>query len=202
MQQPVGSVGAGGMMAQPADVPPAIVADPSRELSPGDSVTFSIAEDNDQPVLLRVTDTGELEIPYIGRVSASGKTCTKVAADIKGRLEAKYYNHATVMLGIVSVNTSAGMGQIFVSGCVRVPGPQAFYAGQKLTVSAAILKAGGFTQFGDSRKVKVTRKSSGSGGGTNYIIDVKAVLDNGKLDQDMVLQEGDYVNVPQRLFNW
>ncbi|MGC3988820.1 MAG: polysaccharide biosynthesis/export family protein [Chthoniobacteraceae bacterium] len=165
LQQPVGSMGATGMMTQAADIPPSIVADPSRELSAGDSVTFSIAEDNDQPLLLRVTDTGELDIPYIGRVSASGKTCARVAADIKSRLEAKYYNHATVNLGIVSVNATANMGQIFVSGCVRVPGPQPFYAGQKLTVSAVILKAGGFTQFGDSRKVKVTRKSSGSGGG-------------------------------------
>jgi len=186
--------------SMPASNVPAIIADPSRELGVGDSVTFSIAEDNDPPSELRVTDTGELDIPYIGRVSVSGKTCAQASSIIKSRLEDKYYYHATVNLGINQVNTAVSAGQIFVSGCVRQPGPQPFYASQKTTVSAAILQAGGFTSFAESRKVRVTRKSGGSS--KNFTIDVKAILEKGQVQGDIILQDGDYVNVPQRLINF
>src|SRR5437763_1232133 len=40
-------------------------ADPDKKFGAGDTVSFSIAEDRDPPVLMRVTDTGELGFPYI-----------------------------------------------------------------------------------------------------------------------------------------
>jgi hypothetical protein len=46
----------------------------------------------------------------------------------------------------------------------------------------------------------VTRKTGG--GSQSYTIDLKAVLEQGQIDKDMVLHDGDYVNVPQRRFNW
>jgi protein involved in polysaccharide export with SLBB domain len=180
---------------------PIVNADPSRLLSRGDQVTFAIVEDKDPPVMLRVTDTGELEIPGVGlRVKVTGKTGAQAAAEIKRQLEADYYYSATVRLGLDTVNRAASIGRVYVSGLVRQPGPQPFYSDEKITVSSAILRAGGFAQFADTRKVKVTRKTGG--GSQSYTIDLKAVLEQGQIDKDMVLHDGDYVNVPQRRFNW
>ena len=171
----------------------------------GDQVTFEIVEDKAAPISKRITDTGELDVPYIGRVRASGKTCEQVAGEIKRRLEADYYYKATVKLGIDLVNVKPSapvmIGKVFVSGQVRAPGPQDLMPGEKATVSAVIMKAGGCTQFGDSRKVKVTRKVKG-GGTDTFVVDVKAVIEKGELDQDREVHEGDYVYVPQKLINW
>ena len=61
------------------------VPDPSKPLGRGDTVTFSIAQDREQPQVMRVTDTGELDFsgygfPKISRISVAGRTCAAVAA--------------------------------------------------------------------------------------------------------------------------
>jgi polysaccharide biosynthesis/export protein len=63
------------------------------------------------------------------------------------------------------------------------------------------VKAGGGTQFADIRRVKLTRKMK-DGTSKTYIIDVKAVLEDGKMDKDMQLQDGDYIFVPRRLITF
>jgi polysaccharide export outer membrane protein len=169
-------------------------------LGVGDIVSFAIQEDQDAPLKLRVTDTGELDIPYAGRITAAGKTCGAVAGEAKRKLEAKYYYTATVKLGIEQKNKASSLAKIYVSGYVKLPGPQDLFPGEKMTVSAAIIKAGGFVQFANERKVKVTRK--GRGGTDNSIVDVKAVLEDGNLSQDREVQDGDLIFVPRRLFNY
>jgi polysaccharide export outer membrane protein len=205
VQEPSQKAAGATPSAEPALPVQAGVKDSSRALGIGDQVTFEIVEDKEVPIAKRITDTGELDVPYIGRVHATGKTCEQVASEIKRRLEAEYYYKATVKLGIDLVNVHptapALLGKVYVTGQVRAPGAQDLVPGEKTTVSAIIMKAGGCTQFGDSRKVKVTRKIRG-GGTDSFLIDIKAVIEKGELDQDRDIREGDYVYVPQKLINW
>ena len=184
----------------PADdsVPP---ADRDKVLGPGDTVTLEILEDKSPAVARRVTDTGDLDVPYIGRVHVAGKSCAEVAAQVTRMLEADYYYKATVKLGIDQINRvkTGSAAKIFVSGDAKLPGAQDILPGDTLTVSGAIVKAGGGTQFADLRKVKLTRKMK-DGTSKSYNVDVKAVLEEGKMDKDMQLQDGDYIFVPRRLF--
>jgi protein involved in polysaccharide export with SLBB domain len=177
-------------------------ADRGRVLAIGDMVTLQILEDRDEPVSRRVTDTGDLDAPYIGRVRAAGRTTAQVAAEIKQLLEKDYYHTATVKLGIDQVNRAAAMGTVFLSGRVQRKGPIQFFKGERLTVSEAILKAGGFDeQFADMRSVKVTRQNR-DGGSETFKVDVKAVLEKGQLDEDVEVRDGDKIFVPQRLINF
>jgi polysaccharide export outer membrane protein len=173
-------------------------ADPNTPLGVGDIVTFSIAEDRDPPAKLRVTDSGELDIPYAGRVPALGKTCDTVASEARRVLEARYYYKATVKLGIDQRAMGRSLGKVYVTGVVRTPGSQDLYPGEKMTASAAIIKAGGFTQFSDTGSVKVTRKTK-DGRAQTFKIDVGAVLKRGQLEKDMEVQDGDFIFVPQKL---
>lgn len=176
-------------------------ADRNKTLGVGDQVTLEIMEDRTEPIVRRVTDTGEIDIPYIGRLRAEGKTTSQLAAEIKRRLESEYYYTATIRMGIDQVNRAAAMGHVFVSGEVRNPGPQEFYTGDELTASAVILKAGSFTQFADRGRVKLVRKIDG-GGSRQFELDMKAVLEQGQVEKDMKVQDGDYLIVKRRLFNW
>ena len=63
-------------------------------------------------------------------------------------------------------------------------------------MSKAIIRAGGFGDFANKRKIRVTRKD-----GKNFVIDLKRVIEEGHTDEDLVLQPDDQINVPQRLIN-
>src|SRR5438067_11099217 len=172
------------------------VLDDKKRLGPNDYVSFRVVEDRDEESQhLRVNDNGELEVPYIGLVPAQGRTCRDLAYSIKGALEKEYYYHATVILAIERVSEKS-RGRIYVYGSVKGQGPQEIPADESYTVSKAIIRAGGFGDFANKRKVKVTRKN-----GQDFTIDLKRVIEEGRTDEDMVLQPDDQIYVPQRLIN-
>src|ERR1051325_251943 len=172
------------------------VLDDKKKLGPNDFVSFRVVEDrDDDSQRLRVNDNGELEVPYIGPVPAQGKTCKKLARDIKGALEKEYYYHATVILALDRVSEKS-RGRVYVYGSVKAQGPQEIPADENYTVSKAIIKAGGFGAFANKRKVKLTRKN-----GQEFNVDLKRVIEEAHTDEDLVLEPDDQIYVPQRLIN-
>lgn len=172
--------------------------DTAHKLAIGDRLSFRIEEDLEEPKPLVVADSGELEVPYIGRVPAEGKTCKQLAGEIKAALEKDYYYHAAVVLALDQKAKS--LGKVYIVGPVRIPGPQEIPSDEVLTLSKAILRAGGFNDFADRHNVKVTRQSAGSAGGKQIlVVDVAQIFDKGKLELDLKLEPGDLILVPERL---
>jgi protein involved in polysaccharide export with SLBB domain len=172
------------------------VLDDKKRLGSNDHVSFRVVEDRDNDSQrLRVNDNGELEVPYIGLVPAQGKTCKELAYTIKAALEKEYYYHATVILAVDRVSEKS-RGRIYVYGSVKGQGPQEIPADETYTVSKAIIRAGGFGDFANKRKVKLTRKN-----GQDVTIDLKRVIEEGHTDEDVALQPDDQIYVPQRLIN-
>jgi polysaccharide export outer membrane protein len=193
--------------AQPADPPPPTsstvlrtnsmsVLDDKKKLGTNDYVSFRVVEDRDNDSQrLRVNDNGELEVPYVGLVPAQGRTCKELAYNIKSLLEKEYYYHATVILAVDRVSEKS-RGRIYVYGSVRGQGPQELPPDENYTVSKAVIRAGGFGDFANKRKVKVTRKN-----GQDFTVDLKRVIEEGHTEDDVVLQPDDQIYVPQRLIN-
>jgi len=172
--------------------------DDSYKLAIGDHLSFRILEDEDEPKPLIVTDSGDLETPYIGRVHAENKTCRQLAAEIKTGLEKEYYYQATVVIA-VDVMTKTH-GRVYLVGAVRIPGPVELPSDEVLTLSRAVLRAGSFTDFADRRHVKVTRKDPSNGEDKKtFVVDVAEIFDKGKIESDLVLEPGDLIFVPDRL---
>ena len=172
------------------------IIDPDRKLQPGDQVSLVIVEDNDPvPMLKAVSAAGELDISPLGSVKVAGMNAYQASAAVKKFLEGDFYYKATVRLSVERVNVAASMGTIYLSGEVTGIGPQPIYAGRQLMLSQAILNAGGFRKFADSRKVKVTRSERGVP--QTYIVDVKQVIERGRTDLDMELHDGDRIFVPE-----
>ena len=172
------------------------VLDDKKKLGSNDYVSFRVVEDRDnESQRLRVNDNGELEVPYVGLVPAKGKSCRELAYTIKSLLEKEYYYHATVILAVDRVSEKS-RGRIYVYGSVKGQGPQEIPADESYTVSKAIIKAGGFGDFANKRKVKLTRKN-----GQEFTVDLKRVIEEGKTDEDVELQPDDQIYVPQRLIN-
>jgi len=173
------------------------VLDDKKRLGRDDYVSFRVVEDrDDESQRLRINDNGELEVPYIGLVPAAGRTCRELAYAIKSALEKEYYYHATVILAVDKVSEKA-RGKVYVYGAVKEQGPQELPSDETYTVSKAVIRAGGFGDFADKRKVKVTRKN-----GQDMVVDLKRVIEQGHTEDDVVLQPDDQIYIPQRLVNF
>ena len=204
----------------------AFVLDDKHKLAIGDRLSFRIREDEEDPKPLFVTDSGDLEVPYIGRVSAENKTCRQMAAEIKTALEKEYYYQATVIIAVDLMTKTHG--RVYLVGGVRLPGPVELPSDEVLTLSKAILRAGGFTDYANRHQVKVTRKDTAGKDAAGkdatgkddmpkdatgkaaaakddkktFIIDVGEIFDKGKIETDLILEPGDLIFVPDRLIRF
>jgi len=172
------------------------VLDDRTRLGPNDFVSFRVVEDRDnESQRLRVNDNGQLEVPYVGLVQAAGKTSRELAYNVKSALEKEYYYHATVIIAVDHVSEKS-RGKVYVIGSVKGPGPQEIPPDEDYTVSKAVIRAGGFGDFANKRKVKLTRK-----GGQEIIVDLKRVIEEGRTNEDVAVLPDDRIFVPQRLIN-
>src|SRR5437879_3015309 len=130
------------------------ILDNHQKLGPGDKVTYRVIEDQDETKSLTITDSGDLEVPYLGLVHAAGKTSRQLAGEIKALLEKNLYYQATVVIALEWTDKKRVTGKVYVSGQVRNSGGYEIPAGEVLTVSKAILNAGGFSDFTDRMNVR------------------------------------------------
>ena len=173
------------------------VLDDRTRLGPNDFVSFRVVEDRDnESQHLRVNANGQLEVPYIGLVQAAGKTSKELAYNVKAALEKEYYYHATVIMAVDQVSEKS-RGKVYVYGAVKGQGPQEIPPDEAYTVSKAIIRAGGFGDFADKRKIKLTRKN-----GEAVTVDLKRVIEQGRTDEDVPVQPDDQIYVPQKLVNF
>ena len=108
-----------------------------------------------------VSDSGNIELPILGKIKVAGKTLDEALAGIQQRT-AQYLKDATVTLKMISFKIS-------VIGEVNRPGTYYNYNSQ-LTVLEAVSMAGDITDYGNRHKVHVLR--SGSTGTTSFQLDL------------------------------
>lgn len=175
--------------------------DPDAKLAPGDELTVEIEQDREGGFQKRVSVTGEIDVPPYGRVKVAGRTTTDAASEIKRLLEKDYYYVATVRLSLDRRGvTGAKNGTVTMAGELRMVGPLDLEDGAKLTVSQAVMKAGGFGAFANKGKVQVTRTEGGQT--KQFTVDVQRVIEKGAVDQDPVLLDGDRIFVPKKMINF
>jgi polysaccharide biosynthesis/export protein len=176
------------------------VLDNTRRLGAGDRLSYRVVEERRQPLGITVADSGEVEVPLIGRVRATGGTCKELAESIKPMLEREYFYKATVIIGLDAVSAKA-RGRVYLSGQVRQQGAVDIPPDEHFTLSKAILKAGGFADFANHRKVKLIRKGA-DGTAQTTIVDLDVVTVHGHLEKDPELLPDDTIIVPEKFVNF
>lgn len=188
-------------LAAPVAVPAGYVPDDKYRLRSGDKVSLQIIEDRDLARSLVVADSGELDVPYLGRVAAADKTCKELAQELKALLEKEYYHRATVVLALDVANKY--LGRIYVWGQVRNQGPIEVAVNENITAGKAVLRAGGFSDFANKKKVKVVRGGNQEGAQkSTFEVNMVEILEEGKTENDIALKPDDFVIVPSRLVNF
>lgn len=176
------------------------VPDDKYKLRMGDKVSFQILEDRDAPRSLVLADSGELDVPYLGRMAAVDKTCKQLAAEIKEQLEKEYYYRASVVLALDAANRV--LGRVYVWGQVRNQGPIELSVNENLTAGKAILRAGGFGDFASKKKVKVIRPGASGFSKQVFELNMVEILEDGQTEKDVLLQSDDSIIVGSRLINF
>lgn len=207
------TVPAGTNLSETVVASSATLLDDKYKLAIGDRLSFKILEEADDPKeeyprTIYVTDAGDIEVPYIGRVPAEKKTCRQLAADVKAALEKEYYYQATVVIAVDLMTKSHG--RVYLVGAVRLPGPVELPNDEVMTLSKAILRAGGFTDYADRKHVKVTRKNAAAKDAMagdkdqkqSFTVDVGEIFDKGKVEEDLPLETSDLVYIPERLIRF
>ena len=165
-------------------------------LKVGDRLTYTVIEDREPARILLVNDRGQMDVPYIGKVQAQGKTCRDIAFELKKSLEVDFYHRATVLLEPYQAINSRG--RLTMLGEVREQGPLLIPIDEILMVSSAILRAGGFSQAADRSRVTLIRKDPTSPEGQLKVeIDVGQMLVTGLFSGDMPVQPEDIILVPR-----
>src|SRR5436190_23778001 len=175
--------------------------DDKYKLRLGDRIAFQILEDRELPKSLTVTDSGELDVPYIGRIAAIEKSCKELAVECKAQLEKEYYYRASVIIALEAANRFAG--RVYIWGQVRSQGPIELLANENLTAGKALLRAGGLGDFANKKRIKVVRGGGAGGSGSqSFELNMVEILDEGKTEKDLLLQPEDFIIVPSRLINF
>jgi len=168
--------------------------DPDYRIGPGDDLVLIVTGEVEAAYELPVTREGFIVIPQVGQVSVANLTMDELRQVLFSRLSRVFSGikrgpGATTQFQ-VSVSRVRTI-QVFLTGEVARPGS---YAVSALgTVTNALYQAGGPTERGDFRSVRVMR-----GGQLIQTLDLYDYLLNGNTHGDIRLEQGDVIFVPTR----
>lgn len=158
-------------------------------LGPGDVIVVDIYGVSQRTLSLTVSHEGTVRIPDVGLVSLSGLTVAAAQQRLRATLGARYQSsdlkltvsqHRTIMINIMGA----------------VPRPGTYHLSAYATVFYALYRAGGISQLGTLRDIKVVRN-----GRVITHVDMYDFILTGKmtgnirLHDDDVIQVDPYINV-------
>lgn len=155
-------------------------------LGPGDEIIVDIWGASENIIKKEISPDGSINIPGLGVIYLNGMNIADAKEFLRGELGKIYSDEANkiqVTLGKTRSIRINVMGEVMVPGTYTLSG----FA----TVFHALYSAGGVTDLGSLRNIKVARN-----GKIVAEVDVYEYIMQGKTSDDINLQEGDVVIVP------
>jgi polysaccharide biosynthesis/export protein len=160
-------------------------------LSPGDTIKISFTTAPELNQSEKIEPSGRVTLPLVGDVNAAGKTTGQLQAELTQLYKSQLQNSDV----IVTLETVAI--PVVVSGEVQKPGKIIFE--RPATVLEAIMEAGGFTPYGDPKRISVIRQVNGIQ--HTQIVDLTPVL-HGVPTRVMYVNRGDVIYVRPRFVSF
>lgn len=130
-----------------------------------------------------VRPDGRIAIPLVGEVQAAGLTPERLSAAIAEGLQ-KVMTHPEVTVGVERVNSK----KYFIQGEINRPG--AYSLAVPTSVLEALVNAGGFRDFANTKKIVILR------GSERLKFNYHEVSKGKNMEQNIPLQPGDQIIVP------
>ncbi len=152
-------------------------------LGPGDQLIVDIYGASQESLTLTVSPDGDVTIPEFGPVHVSGLTVSAAQKRIHNKI-GSYYEDSSIKATLGQTRTIS----VNVMGEVKVPGTYTLSA--FATVFHALYKAGGISDLGTLRNIKVFRQ-----GRQISVVDIYEFILNGRLAGNVRLQDNDVIQV-------
>ena len=157
------------------------------------TITFSGVPAEEKPRVdgsYPVSESGMINMPYIGQIKAGGLKADELSRILQAAYKSRQiYTDPTIQVlssGIVTIDKPL----VHVGGQVRRPGPAEFTQG--LTLYQAIQAAGGPTEFGSMKRIKLFRSNKQR----QYDLTMEQSM-------SIPLEPNDTIEVPRRgAFEW
>jgi polysaccharide export outer membrane protein len=155
----------------------------------GDVLTINVWKEPEASVLAAaVRPDGMISVPIVKDVQAAGLTPLELQAALADKF-AKFFRGADVSVIVKEIHSQ----KVYVIGAVRKEGPVDMKA--PLTVLQAVAEAGGLNDYARRSKIYILRKSNGKE--IRLPFDYSAVIRGSHGEQNVTLEVGDTVVVPQ-----
>ena len=164
--------------------------EPEYMLESGDVIEVDVWRNQDLSRILTIRPDGRISLPLAGEIKAAGLSPEKLSQVIASRLQDNYILDPQVTVIVNEV----GSKQILVLGEVKNPG--IYKISKRLTALEAIGKSGGYAKYSYLENTVIIRNPYDKVPHI-FTADLKSVLKEGKVRNDVVLQPGDIVYVPR-----
>lgn len=161
----------------------------------GDQIQVSVWRNEELSLSVPVRPDGMISVPLVGDVPAGGHAPMEVAAEIRKRLSS-YVRDPNVTVIVTELRSHEYLSRVRVTGAVGTPRSLPHRPG--MTVLDAVLEAGGPNEFASAGGSRLYRQR----GEEREVFKVRldAILKQGDLATNYLLQPGDIITVPERLF--
>ena len=152
-------------------------------LGPGDKVIVDIYGASQKTQQLTISPEGEVVVPGYGPIAVSGLSVAAAQSKIRSTLGSRY-SSSNIKISVGQTRTIL----VNVMGEVKTPGT--YHLSAFSTVFHALYMAGGISDLGTLRNIKVYRN-----GNLVTVVDIYEYILNGRLAGNIPLQEGDVILV-------
>jgi polysaccharide export outer membrane protein len=161
---------------------------------------FAAGETELGPLVKRVAESGRIALPLVGEIAVDGLTLEQLRERLS-RAFAEYLRDPQVVVEFVMDDDKEAVspyGYVTVMGRVKTPGWINIPPTRDLTVSRAIQLAGGFDTSAKETAIRITRRNGEER--ETIEIDLRAIGEGRHANEDIRLQPGDVVYVPEQIF--
>jgi len=116
----------------------------------GDEIEILVHQEGDLSMRVRLSESGVFTYPYLGTITAKGKTAGELETELTAGLLQDILVHPSVHVAI------AGYRNFYIGGEVKRPGAYPYQP--DLTIKKAISVAGGLTEWASSSKFEILRE--------------------------------------------
>jgi polysaccharide export outer membrane protein len=161
----------------------------------GDVLDIFVWHNSDLTRSIPVRPDGRISMPLVGDTLVVGKTPAALAAELQDKL--KPY----IIDPLVTVIPTQFVG--LFTRQVRVIGeaaqPRALPYRSSMTVLDVMIDVGGLTRYADGDRAVLVRQAAG-GQQQSYRVKLDSLVRDGDITQNVDVQPGDILIIPQRLF--